>query len=132
MLSKLIRLIQLIKEEGMHDYRKLIVWQKGMEFVKLIYRLTRLFPKEEIYGLTSQIRRATVSVVGNIVEGRGKPTDKDFLRFLYIARGSINEVECYIELSKELGFINLEQYECIYKKCREVGFLLYKLIKSLE
>lgn len=116
----------------MHDYRKLIVWQKGIEFVKLIYRLTRLFPKEEMYGLTSQIRRAAVSIVGNIVEGRGKATDKDFLRFLYIARGSVNEVECYIELSKELNFITLEQYEFMYKKSREVGFLLFKLIKSLE
>lgn len=116
----------------MHDYRKLVVWQKGMEFVKLVYRLTRLFPKEEIYGLTSQLRRAAVSVVGNIVEGRGKATDKDFLRFLYISRGSLNEVECYLELAKELEFINLKQYEFIYKKCRGVGYLLYKLIKSLE
>lgn len=116
----------------MQDYRKLVVWQKGMVFTKLIYRLTRLFPKEEMYGLTSQIRRAAVSVVGNIVEGRGKATDKDFLRFLYISRGSLNEVECYLELAKDLEFINVVQYEFIYKKCRELGFLLYKLIKSLE
>ena len=103
-----------------------------MEFVKLIYRLTKLFPKEELYGLTSQLRRAAVSVVPNIVEWRGKPTDKDFKRFLYISKGSLNECQLYLELTKELEFINEEQFNFIEKKRGEVGFLLYRLIKSLE
>lgn len=116
----------------MQDYHKLVVWQKGIEFVKLVYRLTRLFPKEEMYGLASQLRRAAVSVVGNIVEGRGKSSDKDFARFLYISKGSLNESQSYLEIAKELDFINEQQFKFIEKKRGEVGFLLYKLIKSLE
>jgi len=73
----------------MQDYHDLLVWSKSLEFVKLVYKLTNLFPKEEIYGLTSQLRRAAVSVLANIVEGRGKSTDKDFLKFLYISKGSL-------------------------------------------
>lgn len=103
-----------------------------MEFVKLTYRLTSHFPKEEIYGITSQLRRASVSIVANIVEGRGKSTDKDFLRFLYIANGSTNECQCFFEIAKELDYINKEQFIYIERKRGEVGFLLYKLIKSLE
>ena len=103
-----------------------------MEFVKLVYRLTKLFPKDELYGLISQLRRAAVSVVANIVEGRGKPTDRDFVRYLYIAKGSLNECQLYFELTKELEFINQEQFEYIENKRGEVGYLLYQLIKSLE
>ena len=115
----------------MHDYHDLLVWSKSLEFVKLVYKLTNLFPKEEIYGLTSQLRRAAVSVLANIVEGRGKSTDKDFLKFLYISKGSLNECQCYFELAKELKFINNNQFEYIENKRGEVGFLLFKLIKSL-
>lgn len=103
-----------------------------MEFVKLVYRLTLLFPKDELYGLVSQLRRASVSVVANIVEGRGKSTDKDFLKFLYISKGSLNECQLYFELALELDFINKEQFDYIENKRGEVGFLLYKLIKTLE
>ena len=116
----------------MHDYHDLLVWSKSLEFVKLVYKLTNLFPKEEIYGLTSQLRRAAVSVLANIVEGRGKSTDKDFLKFLYISKGSLNECQCYFELAKELDFINQKQFDYIENKRGEVGFLLFKLIKSLE
>lgn len=116
----------------MQDYHDLLVWKRGMELVVLVYRLTRLFPKEELYGLISQLKRATVSVLANIVEGRGKATDKDFLKFLYIAKGSLNECQLYFELAKELEFINQEQLDFIEKKRGEVGFLLYKLIKSLN
>ena len=116
----------------MQDYHDLLVWSKSLEFVKLVYKLTNLFPKEEIYGLTSQLRRAAVSVLANIVEGRGKSTDKDFLKFLYISKGSLNECQCYFELAKELDFINQKQFDYIENKRGEVGFLLFKLIKSLE
>jgi len=64
----------------MQDYHNLLVWKRSLEFVKLVYKLTKLFPKDEIYGLTSQLRRSAVSVMANIVEGRGKNTDKDFWR----------------------------------------------------
>lgn len=116
----------------MQDYHKLLVWEKSLEFVKLVYKLTKLFPKDELYGLTSQLRRASVSVMANIVEGRGKPTDKDFLKFLYISKGSLNECQCYFELVKELEIIDQKQFDYIENKRGEIGYLLYKLIKSLE
>ena len=116
----------------MQDYHNLLVWEKAMGLVVLVYRFTRLFPRDELYGLTSQLRRAVVSVVGNIVEGRGKATDKDFLRFLYIAKGSLNESQSYFEIAKELEFISNEQFNFIERKRGEVGFLLYRLITSLE
>jgi len=75
----------------MQDYHNLLVWKRSLEFVTLVYRLVKLFPPDELYGLTSQLRRATVSVMANIAEGRGKASDKDFLRFLYISNGSLNE-----------------------------------------
>ena len=116
----------------MHDYHHLIVWKRCLEFTKLVYRLTKIFPSEELYGLTSQLRRAAVSVLANIVEGRGKPSEKDFVRFLYISKGSLNECQCYFELAKELEYINDEQFNFINKKSGEVGYLLYQLTKSLN
>lgn len=116
----------------MQDYHNLLVWKRTLEFVKLTYRLVKLFPTDELYGLVSQLRRAAVSVLANIVEGRGKPTDKDFLKFLYIANGSLNECQCYFELALELGYINKEQFDYIYAKSKEVGFLLFQLTKTLK
>lgn len=115
----------------MQNYHDLIVWKKAFEFVKLVYRLTTHFPKDEMFGLTSQLRRAAVSVLANIVEGRGKPTMKDFVKFLYISKGSLNECQCYFELAESLNYINKEQFDFIENKRGEVGYLLYKLIDSL-
>lgn len=116
----------------MQDYHNLLVWKKAVEFTKDVYKISKNFPTEEMYGLTSQLRRAVVSIIGNIVEGRGKATDKDFLRFLYIAKGSLNECQCYLELALELNFITKDQLTKIETKRGEVGFLLYKLILSLN
>lgn len=116
----------------MQDYHDLIVWKKAFEFVKDTYKLTEKFPKHEIFGLISQLRRAAVSILANIAEGRGKPTDKDFLRFLYISKGSLNECQCYIELAEALSYITKEQAEQIEKKRGEVGYLLFKLIQSIS
>lgn len=116
----------------MQDYHDLLVWKETFSFVKLIYRLSGHFPKEEMFGITSQLRRAAVSVMANIVEGRGKNSDKDFLRFLYISKGSLNECQCYLELVLDLEFVNNEQFDFIENKRKQVGYLLFKLIKSLE
>src|SRR5690242_19387804 len=86
-----------------HDLQ---VWQEGMALAKDIYAATASFPKEEIYGLTSQMRRAAVSLPSNIAEGAARGTKKEFLQFLIIARGSLMELETQILLSKELGFLN--------------------------
>ena len=103
-----------------------------MELAKLTYKLTKHFPKEEVFGLTSQLKRSVISITTNIVEGRGKSTDKDFLKFLYISNGSLNECRCYYEIALELNFINQEQFEYIDTKRKEVEFLLFKLIKSIK
>jgi len=103
-----------------------------MDLVEYTYRLTTFFPKEEVYGLTSQLKRAVVSVVANIVEGRGKSTDKDFLKLLYIANGPLDECRCYYEIAMELGFIKQNQFDWIEDKRREVGYLLYKFIQSIQ
>ncbi len=116
----------------MSSYKDLLVYNRGFEFVRLIYRLTLLFPKEETHGLTSQFRRAGVSVIANIAEGQSKPTKKDFLKFLYISSGSLNECECYLDLALALEYITHEQYVFLDKKRREVGYLLSRLIMSQQ
>lgn len=116
----------------MQDYHDLLIWRKAFELVKSVYALSGNFPKEEIFGLTSQLRRAAVSVVANIAEGRGKPTDKDFLKFLFISNGSLNECQCYFELALALDFINQDQFNLIDSKCKEVGFLLRRMINGIK
>lgn len=115
----------------MQDYHDLLVWKRAREFVILVYKITKSFPIDELYGLTSQLRRAAVSVLANIVEGRGKSTNRDFLRYLFISKGSLNECQCYFELALDLKYTSEEQFGIIEKKRGEVGYLLYQLIKSL-
>ncbi len=90
----------------MRDFKKLTVWERAHNFVLNVYKLTNLFPKEELYGITSQLRRASVSIPTNIAEGCGKQTEKDFARYLSIAAGSTSEVEYLLILSKDLKFIS--------------------------
>ncbi|MGM8360715.1 four helix bundle protein [Flavobacterium sp. ARAG 55.4] len=90
---------------GVKSYKELLIWQKGIKIVVLIYKLTNDFPKEEIYALTSQLKRASVSIPSNIAEGFGRQTDKSFNHFLNIARGSLNEIETQLIISKELDFV---------------------------
>ena len=116
----------------MHDYHKLIVWQRSFEFAKLVYLKTKGFPREELCGVTSQLRRAATSVAANIVEGRGKNSEKEFCRFLYISNGSLNECEFFLELSYSLSYLEKESFELLVSKKREVGYLLNQLIKRLS
>jgi len=96
-----------MKVEGRsNSYRDLIVWQKSLQLCKDVYLVTKNFPKEEIYGLTSQIRRCAVSIPSNIAEGKGRNSDKDFIRFLQIALGSIYELQTQLELAFELSYID--------------------------
>ena len=116
----------------MQDYHDLLLWKKTLPFVKLVYEISKNFPKEEMFGLISQLRRAAVSGLANIAEGRGKFTDKDFLRFLYISKGSLNECQCYFELALELAYIDKATFDKVDSVRKEVGFLLYKLMASLN
>ncbi len=88
----------------MKTHRELKVWQKSIEFVSQIYNLTKTFPKEETYGLSSQLRRASVSIPSNIAEGASRNTDKEFVRFLYIARASATEIETQLIISERLNY----------------------------
>ena len=90
---------------GVKSYKELLIWQKGIKIVVFIYKLTKDFPKEEIYALTSQLKRASVSVPSNIAEGFGRQTDKSFNHFLNISRGSLNEIETQLIIAKELDFV---------------------------
>lgn len=114
------------------DASKLIVWQRAHELVLEVYRVSAIFPREEQYGLTSQMRRAAVSIPSNIVEGKARGSNKDYKRFLLIARGSMEELKYQILLSKDLKYITEEEYDDLVKAGNEVGKLLSGLIKSLD
>jgi len=114
------------------DYRDLIVWQKAMDLVEQIYKLTRLFPREEQYGLTVQVRKAAVSVPSNIAEGQGRRTTKEFLQFLSIASGSLKEVQTHVMIAQRLGYLSEEQTSQAMNLAEEVGRLHSGLVASLE
>jgi len=109
----------------------LIVWQKAHELVLEIYKATANFPDKERYGLTQQIRRSAISVAANIVEGKSRKTDKEFIAFLYNSRGSLEETRYHLLLSKDLGYIDKEHYKFLEELATEVSFLLNKLIYSV-
>ena len=113
------------------SFDKLLVWQRAHSLVLKIYEVTNSFPKEEIWGLTSQIRRSAVSVPSNIVEGKARGSRKDFKRFLLIARGSLEEVKYQSLLAKELKYMNDEQYEEITVMIEDVGRLLGGMIRKV-
>jgi len=114
------------------DTGKLIVWQKAHKLVLKIYEIARNFPKDEMFGLTSQIRRAAVSIPSNIVEGKAKGSQNDYKRFLLMARGSLEEVKYHLLLAKDLKYIDENTYNEVLTSAKDVGRLLNGLIVSLE
>lgn len=113
------------------DYRDLIVWQKAMDLVVEVYEATKKFPKEEIYGLTSQVRRAAVSVPSNIAEGQGRRSTKEFLNRLSIAHGSLREAETQIMIAGRLAYLISREVDLLLEKAAEVGRLINGLSNSL-
>ena len=114
------------------NYRDLIAWQKAMDLVAEIYKATQSLPKEEIYGLVSQMRRAAVSVPSNIAEGEGRRSGNEFGRFLSIAHGSLRELETQIVISQRLAYLTEAQVQTLIGITEEVGRLLNGLANSLE
>jgi four helix bundle protein len=112
------------------SYRDLVVWQKAMELAAKVYELTRTLPREELYCLVTQLRRAAISIASNIAEGQGRQS-KEFLQFLRVARGSLNELETQLELAAMLAYINTEQRDGMQERTEEVGRLLRGLARSL-
>ena len=110
------------------SYEDLKVWQRAMDLVYVIYDITRAFPKDEMYGLVSQMRRAAVSIPSNIAEGKGRSTDKDFAVFLHHSRGSLHELETQIRIAHHLGYIPAANNPDLTELVSEVGRLLNGLI----
>lgn len=113
------------------DTSKLIVWQKSHELVLKVYEITKGFPREELFGLTSQIRRAAVSVPSNIVEGKARGSNKEYKRFLLIARGSLEEVKYQLLLAKDLKYVDEVVYKETLAMADETGKMLNGLINKL-
>jgi four helix bundle protein len=120
------------KEGGVASYQDLIVWQKSMDLVERVYRMTRAFPKEELYGLTSQIRRAAVSVPSNIAEGQARRSTAEFLSFLSIAQGSRAEVETQTLIALRLRYVSRDQIEEILSVLDEISRMLNALKAKLH
>jgi four helix bundle protein len=116
----------------MKDFRQLKVWEKAHQLALTIYKATKEFPKEELYGLTSQIRRASMSIPTNIAEGRGRFTDADFARFLQIAMGSASETEYQLILARDPGFLPNASYENLHTDVEEIKPMLASLLKTLR
>ena len=116
----------------MNKFKELKVWQKSIHLVTTIYSATSGFPKEEIYGITSQIRRCAVSIPSNIAEGAGRGTKKDFSHFLDVAKGSSFELETQLIISKELGLIENNVFASILSELEKIQKMITGLQKSLN
>ena len=116
----------------MRNFRELIVWQKSHSLALDIYKLSRNFPRDEVFGLTSQIKRAAASVPTNIAEGCGRSTDADFARFLHIAAGSACEVEYQLLLAHDLGFIEANEYSILNERINEIKKMLAGFTQRLK
>ncbi len=114
------------------QYQDLIAWQKAMDLVTGVYRATEEFPRHEVFGLRNQIRRAAVSIPSNIAEGQPRDTTKDFLRFLAIARGSVQELETQILIASRLVYLRESDTADLIERIKEVGRLLGGLSRSLS
>ena len=116
----------------MRDYTKIEAWKLADDLIVAIYERTRLFPKEELYGLTSQLRRAAYSVPANIVEGSSRESKKDYLHFLYIARGSLSETQYFIHLARRLNCLQPAEAERLQSQTKQVFGCLHGLIRAVE
>ena len=116
----------------MKTHRDLIVWHKSIDFVTTIYKVTEKYPRSEIYGLVSQLRRATVSIPSNIAEGAARNHNKEFIQFLYISLGSASEVETQLLISNNLKYINDQDKELLISSLYEISKMLKGLINSIK
>jgi four helix bundle protein len=116
----------------MRDYTKIQAWKLADDLTVAIYEITRQFPREELYGLISQIRRAMYSVPANIAEGSSRGTKRDYLHFLYIARGSLTEGQYFIDLSQRLGYLSPERSEELMGRTKQTFACLHGLIQAVE
>lgn len=116
----------------MGNFKELLVWQKSVHLVTEIYSFTKSFPKEEVYSLTSQIRRSSVSIPSNIAEGHSRRSTLDYLQFLKIARGSCAELETQLIIAKNLNYLTPEEFENLSGKTSEISKMLNAIITKLQ
>ncbi|EGF24603.1 four helix bundle protein [Rhodopirellula baltica] len=116
----------------MKDFRDLIVWAKAHQFTLAVYALTKGFPKDESYGLTSQLRRSAASIPTNLAEGCGRGTDRELARFCDIAMGSASEADYQLLLAKDLGYIDSSAFDLIYRQLTEIQRMLRSFIQRLR
>jgi four helix bundle protein len=121
-----------VENRGIQNYRDLGVWQKAIALSVSCYRLTADFPREEMYGMTAQIRRASVSVAANIAEGHGREHTKTFIQFLRISQGSLKELETHFVLAEQIGLVGSEKVQPLIVASDEIGRMLRALIRSLQ
>jgi len=119
------------KDSKVASYRDLVVWQKSVLLVKAAYQVVNTFPKTEMYALTSQIKRSSVSVASNLAEGSSKRSTREFIRFLNMSYGSLAELEAQLIIAHELQFITADKLGALLKDCAEIGRMLNGLIRSL-
>lgn len=117
---------------AIRSHRDLVVWQKGIDLVTEVYRLTQKFPDAERFGLVSQLRRASVSVPSNIAEGYGRGSTADYIRFLRASRGSLYEIDTQLLIAARLNYIAQSDYEGILERINECGRMLAALIRTLN
>jgi len=117
---------------SIQSYQDLQVWQNGMDLAEQVYQLTQSFPKEELFGLTSQIRRAATSIPANIAEGWGRQTTGEFRQFLHNAQGSLRELETHLLLALRLNLATKDQIQPLLEICQVLGRQLINLLRSLS
>lgn len=116
----------------MKSYRELFVWQKGVDLSVSVYDETQSFPKEEAFGMTSQIRRSAISIPSNIAEGFGRSSQADFARFLKISSGSLYELQTQLEICRRINYISAEQFESLWNLSIEIEKMLSSLISKIQ
>jgi four helix bundle protein len=121
-----------LNDQTINSYRDLRVWQDSMALAEACYQLTRAFPKEEMFGMTSQIRRSAASVPANIAEGHGRENTQTFIQYLRIAQGSLKELETHLQLAERVGLIGKASIKAPLEQCEAMGKMVRSLIRSLQ
>jgi four helix bundle protein len=123
---------EALEEARINSYRDLRVWQEAMAVASACYVLTKAFPKEEIYGMTAQVRRAAASIAANVAEGHGRESTGSFVQFLRVSQGSLKELETHLLLAAQVHVAEPEAVEPILVRCESLGRMLRRLIRSLQ
>jgi four helix bundle protein len=119
-------------KQKIQSFRDLQIWQKSMELTVAVYRMTQGFPREEMFGLTSQLRRCTISIPSNIAEGQGRSSEREFLHFLSIARGSNCELQTQLEIARRLGLADTQLLNDAESLSHEIGKMIFAFMRTLD